>query len=341
MSDADDAHETEEAASLPLSPVPDDRAAGDDDVALSSDWRTDSIDAERPPVRADRGLLPELADELSALRQHVEVLQQDVAGLVARLHTLGGSLTAVETAISDRLSEYADTVVQLGRGLTSSVATYREGNDRVVADVRRAIADSEELVRAVLARVDDLTVATEATQRALSAEPAGDELDVDDLRAVVQEAVGPIDVRADLERLSAEVAALREQLHRDLSATATPAPAAPVDVAVNAQVLTVLEALQTELEQLRRGGAPAARGKAGVEQALVGELAAMREEIAALKRRIAVRAKATAIDDEQIAAIVEQVRAAIEFRLPDDELARVAEAVANRFAEAFEVVTDE
>src|SRR5207302_1362039 len=174
---------------------------------------------------------------------------EDVAELVARLHTLGGAITGVEVTLGERLTEYSDTVVQLGRGLTANVSTYREGNERSVSELRRALADSEELLRAVLTKADDLAVGLAAVRSEMPAGTAGD--------------------------------------------------------------------------------------------SLVAELHAIREELAQLKRRIAVRAKASVIDDEQIATIVDQVRAAIDVRLPAAEIERVAEVVARRMTEAFEVVADD
>ena len=327
-----------EISSLPLSPVPDDAAEGDDDVTGAPLVESAAI------MTDDRGLLPQLSKELALLRERIDVVQQDVAALVARLHTLGGAITGVETSLGERLAEYADTVVQLGRGLTANVSTYREGSERSVSELRRALADSEELLRSVLTRADDLAVEIAAVRHELTALPEDDSLDADEVRAIVHEAVEPFDVRDEIANLGTALSTLGDRLSREIAASAAVQPSGSnVDAAMQAELLSALEAMRADVERLRRAESRPSKTKAAVEheQALVAELEAMREEIAQLKRRIAVRAKASGIDDEQISSIVERVRGAIDVRLPDAELERVAAAVARRMAEAFEVVPDD
>jgi hypothetical protein len=324
----------DDAPSLPLSPVPDDAAEGDDD----------RVDAN--PGASARGLIPQLSQELATLRGRVDLVQSDVGALVARLHTLGEAISGVESALSDRLSEYADTVVQLGRGLTSNVSTYREGNERTVAELRRALADSEELLRAVLTKADDLAVEIASVRSGFATESPSDALDVDELRTVLHEALEPFDVRAAIDRLGVDVAALHERVSASLETDAladAPASAPAVDSALQAEVLAGLEAVRAELQRLRRVEERASKSDATAarEQALVAELQAMRDEITQLKRRIAVRAKPATIDDGQLAALATQITAAVDLRLPDAELQRLADAVAQRFTEAFEVVPED
>jgi len=242
-----------------------------------------------PDEGEPQGLLPQLTDELTSLRQHVETVQEDVAGLVARLHTLDSAISGVEVTLGDRLTEYADTVVQLGRGLTTNVSTYREGNDRTIAELRRALADSEELLRTVLTKTDDLAVELATVHNELSAEGSDDGLDVDELRGIVRDVVEPLDVRAAVDQLSADVATLNERVTHELAAAPLTSPPASVDAAMHAQLLTAFETL--------------------------------RQEVAGLKRRIALRAKPTAIDDADVE--------------------RIADAIARRITEAFEVVPDD
>jgi len=317
--------------------VPDEAAEGNDVDEPSP--------AERGPVLSPGpGLLLQLSEEVGALRRRIDVVHEDVAGLVARLHTLGGAITGVEVTLGERLTEYSDTVVQLGRGLTANVSTYREGNERSVSELRRALADSEELLRAVLTKADDVAVGLAAVRSEMTAGTAGDSLVADDVRGIVHDAVEPFDVRGDVEALTTGLAALGDRLSTQLAAAATVQPvSSAVDGALHAELLASIEGMRAEIERLRRSESRATRSKATVEQeqALVAELHAIREEVAQLKRRIAVRARASVIDDEQIATIVDQVRAAIDVRLPPAEIERVAEAVARRMTEAFEVVADD
>ena len=196
--------------------------AADNGVDVDSRWDAASYDAavER------QGLLPQLTDELTSLRTHVEVVQEDVAGVVARLHALGAAISGVEVTLGDRLTEYADTVVQLGRGLTTNVTTYREGNERTIAELRRALADSEELLRTVLTKADDLAVELATVRSELAADATDDSLDVDELRELVRDAVEPLDMRAAIEQLTADVGGLRDRFANELATAA----AAPVGV---------------------------------------------------------------------------------------------------------------
>jgi len=242
-----------------------------------------------PDEGEPQGLLPQLTDELTSLRQHVERIQEDVAGLVARLHTLDSAISGVEVRLGDRLTEYADTVVQLGRGFTTNLSTYREGNDRTIAELRRALADSEELLRTVLTKTDDVAVELATVHTELSTEGSDDGLDVDELRGIVREVVEPLDVRAAVGQLAADVAMLNDRVANELATTRRTSPPAGVDAALQAQLLTAFETL--------------------------------RQEVAGLKRRIALRAKPTAIDDADVE--------------------RIADAIAKRITEAFEVVPDD
>lgn len=312
--------------------MPDDAAVGDDD-------RVDATTMHE----TDRGLIPQVTQDLAALRERLDAVQHDVAELVARLHTLDGAITGVETSLGDRLADYADTVVQLGRGLTSNVSTYREGNERTVSDLRRALADSEELLRAVLTKSDDLAVEIASMRRELSSDLPSDALDVDELRVVLHEALEPFDARAAIDRLSADVAALHERV-RASTGTAETSPSTPdVSAAVQAEVLKGLDGVRTELQRLRRADARTPKDGAAVarEQALVAELHAIRDEITQLKRRIAVRAKAPTIDDEQLSAIASRIGATVDLRVPDADLDRLADAVTRRLSEAFELVPED
>jgi len=234
-----------------------------------------------------QGLLPQLSAELTSLRTHVETVDEDVAGLAGRFAALGTAISDVEVTLGDRLAEYADTVVQLGRSLATNVTTYREGNERTIAELRRALADSEELLRTVLTKADDLAVELATVRTELASEGSDDSFDVDELRDIVREVVEPLDVRAAVGQLTTDVAGLSDRVANELAAAATAPTASSVDAAMQAEVLTALEE--------------------------------MRAEIAGLKRRIALRGT----------------------KLSDEEVEQVADAVARRISQAFEVVPDD
>ena len=303
-----------EGPSLPWSPVPDSAEEAPADFDRSGDAAADeSADLER------QGLLPRLTDELTSLRRHVLTVQEDVAGLVARLHSVGAAISGVEVALSDRLTEYADTVVQFGRGLTTNVTTYREGNERAIADLRRALADSDELLRTVLTKTDDLAVELATLRSELTSGDSDDSLDVEELRDLVRDAVEPLDVRGAVGQLTIDVAALGDRLTNELATAA--APSVGVDAAMQAELLTALEGMRAELERVGRAEDAKANAAANTERehALIAELEALRVELAGLKRRIALRTA----------------------KLSDDEVERIAESVATRISQAFEVVPDD
>lgn len=299
--------------SLPWSPVPDEAGENGADFDSRRYAAADEDTAIEP-----QGLVPQLTGELTTLRKHVETVEQDVAALVARVHALSSAIVGVEVAIGDRLTEYADTVVQLGRGLTTNITTYREGNERTIAELRRALADSDELLRGVLTKSDDLAVELATVRSELTTQASDDSVDVDELRDVVRDAVEPLDVRGAIGNLAADLAGLGDRLTNTL-ATAT-APSVGVDAAMQAEVLTALEGMRAELERVGRAEEEP-KGEADSEQddALAAELEAMRVEIAGLKRRIALRTA----------------------KLTDEEVERVADAVAHRISQAFEVVPDD
>ena len=282
-------------ASLPWSPVPDDSG-------------------EVEP----QGLLPQLTAELTSLRTHVDTVDQDVAGLVGRLAALGTALSGVEATLGDRLAEYADTVVQLGRGLTTNLTTYREGNERTIAELRRALADSEELLRAVLTKADDLAIELASVRAELSSDGTDHSFDADELRDIVRDAVTPLDLRAAIGQVTGGIAALSDRLTNELAVAPS---STSVDAAMQAELLTAVEGMRADLGRLRRAGAekPTAAADDARERALMAELEAMREEIAGLKRRIALRRT----------------------KLSEEEVEQVADAVARRVSQAFEVVPDD
>jgi len=268
-----------------------------------------------------QGLLLQLTDELTSLRSYIETVQQDVAGLLSRLHALETAVSSIEVTLGDRLTEYADTVVQLGRGLTTNVTTYREGNERTIAELRRALSDSEELLRTVLTKADDLAVDLAGVRAELSSDGTSDSFDVDELRDIVRDAVEPLDSRAVIGQVTTSIAALSDRLTNEFAAAAGAPSSASVDAAMQAELLTAVEGMRADLQRLERvdtaGSTTADDDKR--ERALMAELETMREEIAGLKRRIALRGT----------------------KLSDDEVERVADAVARRVSQAFEVVPDE
>jgi len=86
-------------------------------------------------------------------------------------------------------------------------------------------------------------------------------------------------------------------------------------------LLTAVEGMRSDLKRLGRAGAQKSTTAVDDERerALMAELETMREEIAGLKRRIALRRT----------------------KLSEDEVERVADAVARRVSQAFEVVPDD
>jgi len=113
--------------------------------------RTAPVPAADPPAD-DAGPVP----LLPALFRRLEAVSSNIATLAMRVDALGATTSSLHAAFSDRLTEYVDTVAHITRSQQDSLEEYRHGNDRVVAELRRAVGESDDVLRRVAARVDEV-----------------------------------------------------------------------------------------------------------------------------------------------------------------------------------------
>jgi ElaB/YqjD/DUF883 family membrane-anchored ribosome-binding protein len=174
---------------------------------------------------------------------------------------------------------------------------------------------------------DRLTDVTESIERLPKHDDAGTERA---LRALVS---GLDEVRGDIAGL-AEISTIAEPPTDEPSATDEPSTTAILEELTAARDATTasFDAFSAELVQelakvLARSRADTSVSLDRVRGELSGELAEMRNELTNLKRRIAVRARGP-VDGA----------APVDARLSDDDLQRIASAVAEKLTESFEVV---
>jgi hypothetical protein len=120
----------------------------------SAEGAVDEPDAEPNdgPASPPTGPVP----LLPALLNKLDNVGTTVSTLAMRIDALGATTNNLNSVLSDRISDYIDTVAHLTRSQQDVVEEYRHGNDRTVAELRRAIAESDALLRQVAARLDEV-----------------------------------------------------------------------------------------------------------------------------------------------------------------------------------------
>lgn len=105
--------------------------------------------------------LPGTADPELASR--IDSLHATMSTLGMRLDALVTSTTTYRSTLTDRLTEYADLVTKLTRSQTADLEEYRRANERTVAELRRSLGTSEEVLERVGARIDSMLTETESS----------------------------------------------------------------------------------------------------------------------------------------------------------------------------------
>ena len=107
-----------------------------------------------------------------ALASRLETIHRTMSTLGMRIDALVTSTTSYRSALTDRLTEYADLVTKLTRSQASDLDEYRRANERTLADLRRGLSTSEETLERVGARIDsmltDAESADDSSRRALA-----------------------------------------------------------------------------------------------------------------------------------------------------------------------------
>ena len=86
-----------------------------------------------------------------ALASRLETIHRTMSTLGMRIDALVTSTTSYRSALTDRLTEYADLVTKLTRSQASDLEEYRRNNERTLSDLRRGLSTSEESLERVSA----------------------------------------------------------------------------------------------------------------------------------------------------------------------------------------------
>jgi ABC-type transporter Mla subunit MlaD len=319
---------------------PDDVAPSDDPV---EDWVETPIehgwmegDDEGAGPEGDGGALV----ATSGLR--IDTLQSATAGLSTRIDALLASTTSYRSLITDRISDYSEQVTRMARTQASDLEEYRHATDRVIAELRRSVLDSEEALHRIGTRVDELTSdMANVAELARTSIVEGREVSAsaDKITRSVRDGLDGFTTRV-LERLDqvrsgieVELASVRSDNGRLRQSVADAAAGWNAERA-EAAIETIRDDLAGMRDLVRTAiveempaafteaaAAPVAAPVADMEP-LIEELTAVRSEVASLRRRIAVRAGGDSV------------------ALGDEQMSALADAVAARLAETFEIVDE-
>lgn len=94
---------------------------------------------------------------LPAIAGRVDALDGQLRALGLRIDVLSNSVAAVRTAIGDRIDGYADTAAATARQAENALEEHRRSTERAVTEVRRALAGTEDVLRRLAARVDEVS----------------------------------------------------------------------------------------------------------------------------------------------------------------------------------------
>lgn len=191
--------------------------------------RTASVAVEGDAAPPQTPLLPALASRLEGVRDGVSTL-----GL--RVDALQSTTTSFQSSLSDRLAEYMEAIRQIARAQQEMLDDYRHGNERSIAELRRTLATSDDSLRRVAARVDELisgVVSIPAPTQA-TAPPRDDKSGPRTVTVTAAES----DVGDELEAIHEELVQLRRRVGVRARATVT-LEDAQVDSLVDRVVQTV------------------------------------------------------------------------------------------------------
>ena len=127
-----------------------------------------SLEADAPEDRAGDGSgtatggeLPEALD--AGLGGRLDTVHRTLSTLGMRIDALVTSTTTYRSALTDRLTEYADLVTKLTRTQAADLEEYRRANERTVTELRRGLSSTEEVLERVGARIDSMLTEAESS----------------------------------------------------------------------------------------------------------------------------------------------------------------------------------
>ena len=92
----------------------------------------------------------------------LDTIHRTLSTLGMRIDALVTSTTSYRSALTDRLTEYADLVSKLTRTQAADLEEYRRANERTVTELRRSLSTSDEVMERVGARIDSLLTDSES-----------------------------------------------------------------------------------------------------------------------------------------------------------------------------------
>lgn len=110
------------------------------------------------------GQLPGTSDPDMAAR--LDSLHSTLSTLGMRIDALVTSTTTYRSSLTDRLTEYADLVTKLTRTQSNDLEEHRRATERTIADLRRSLGTSEEVLDRVGSRLDAMLTETETSDDA-------------------------------------------------------------------------------------------------------------------------------------------------------------------------------
>jgi hypothetical protein len=93
---------------------------------------------------------------LPAMVGRLETVHGAVATLSMRIDALVAATNNVRSSLTDRVTEYAETMAQLVRSQASDVEDYRHGTERVTGELRRSLAEGDDALRRLSSRVEEI-----------------------------------------------------------------------------------------------------------------------------------------------------------------------------------------
>jgi len=138
---------------------PDDRPLRPDAAAPVS---ADAPSEEEAMPKPDPGVSeerPRAMAFLPAITHQVENLTNTISTLSMRLDTVSSAVASLRSTLSERLTDYSESLATVVRSQSDTVEEYRHNQDRAIADLRRSIVATDEALRKLTGRLEELLAA--------------------------------------------------------------------------------------------------------------------------------------------------------------------------------------
>ena len=132
---------------------------------------------ERPPnaERVESGDAAEgrnLPATLPVMAGRLETVHGSIATLSMRIDSLAGATNALRSQLTDRVTEYAETLARLARTQATDLDDYRHTTERITGELRRSLGDQEETLARVANRVEEIAGDVTGLQESMRSQQA-------------------------------------------------------------------------------------------------------------------------------------------------------------------------